>query len=72
MSHQKRSSGLRLEIDHEASALISVWGSGARWVALQRAQEARSEHMVSDWDTVALAIVHRSGKRPSLLSHLFH
>jgi hypothetical protein len=72
MSHQKRSPGLRLEVDHEASALISIWGSAAHSIALQRAEEASSEELANDWDGVASAIVHKSGARPSLLSHLFH
>jgi hypothetical protein len=72
MSHQKRSPGLRLEVDHEASALMSIWGSGAQWIALQRAEEASSQRLVNDWDSVALAIGRKSGTRPSLLSHLFH
>jgi hypothetical protein len=72
MSHEKRSPGLRLEVAHEASALISMSGPAAYSIALQRAEEASSEQLVSDWDSVALAIARRSGKRSSLLSHLFH
>jgi hypothetical protein len=71
MSNEKRSPGLRLEVNHEASALISIWGSRAHSIALQRAEEASSEQLVNDWDSVALAIVRQSGTRPSLLSHLF-
>jgi hypothetical protein len=71
MSHQ-RSLGPRLEVDHEASALISLWGSAAHSVAVQRAEEASSEELANDWDGVARAIVRRSGNRPSLLSHFFH
>ena len=71
MSHPQRSPGLRLEVGYEASALISIWGSGAHSIALQRAEEASSEQLVNDWDSVALAIVRQSGARPSLLSHLF-
>jgi hypothetical protein len=71
MSNQNRSPGLRLEVDHEASALISIWGSQAHSIAMQRAAEASSEQLVSDWDSVALAIARKSGKRPTLLSHLF-
>jgi hypothetical protein len=72
MSHQQRSPGLRLEVDYETNALISIWGSGAYSVALQRAQEASCQQMVNDWDSVAFAIERRSGKRSSLLSYLFH
>ena len=72
MSHQQRSPGLRLEVHHEASALISIWGSEAQAIALQRAEEASSEELANDWDGVARAIERKSGKRPSLLGHLFH
>ena len=72
MSSQNRPPGLRLEVDHEASALIAIWGSRAHSIALQRAEEASSEQLVSDWDSVALAIARKSGRRTSLLSHLFH
>ena len=72
MSREKRSPGLRLEVNHEASALISIWGSGAHSIALQRAEEASSEQLVNDWDSVALVIVRKSGAGPSLLRHLFH
>jgi hypothetical protein len=72
MSHERRLSGLRLEVDHEANALISIWGTGAHSIALQRAEEASSQELVNDWDSVALAIVRKSGTGPSLLRHLFH
>jgi hypothetical protein len=72
MSHQRQSSGLRLEVEHEANALISMWGSQARSIARQRAEEASSERLMADWDSVALFIARKSGSRPSLLSHLFH
>jgi hypothetical protein len=71
MSNHNRPTGLRLEIDLEASALMSIWGSRAHSIALQRAEEASSEQLVNDWDSVALAIERKSGKR-TLLSHLFH
>jgi hypothetical protein len=72
MSHEKCSPVLRLEVNLEASALISIWGSGAHSIALQRAEEASSEQLVNDWDSVALAIERKSGTRPLFLSHLFH
>jgi hypothetical protein len=55
MSHPRRSSGLRLEVEHEANALISMWGSRAHLMALQRAEEASSEQFVNDWDSVTLS-----------------
>jgi len=72
MSHQRQSSGLRLEVEHEANALISMWGSQAGSIAQQRAEEASDPRFVTDWDNVALRIARKSGYRPSLLSHLFH
>lgn len=68
MTHQQRSPGLRLEVEHEASALISIWGSRAHSIALQRAEEASSKQLVNDWDSVAITIVRKSGTRPSLLA----
>jgi hypothetical protein len=65
MSYQRQSSGLRLEVEHEANALISMWGS----VALRRAEEASDERFMTHWDSVALRIARKSGKRPSLLGH---
>ena len=72
MSHQQQSPSLRLAVDYEASALISVWGSEAHSIALQRAEEASSDQFMKDWDSVALAIKRKSGTRPARLSHLFH
>ena len=72
MTHQPRSSGLRPEVEHEANALISMWGSRASSIALQRAGEASSEQFMTDWGSVALYIARKSGYRPSLLGHLFH
>jgi hypothetical protein len=72
MFDQQRSSGLRLGVRHEADALISTWGSRAHSIALQRADEASSQQLVDDWDTVALAILKKCGKRPSFLTDLLH
>jgi hypothetical protein len=72
MSHQRQSSGLRLEVEHEASALISMWGPQASSIAHQRAEEASSERLMADWDSVALCIARKSGSRPLLLGHFFH
>jgi hypothetical protein len=72
MSHQPRSSGLCLEVEHEANALISMWGSQANSIAQQRADEASSEQFMTGWDSVALYIARKSGYQPSLLGRLFH
>jgi hypothetical protein len=72
MSNQRQSSGLRLEVEHEANALISMWGSQASSIAQQKAAEASSERFMTDWDSVALCIARKSGSRPSLLGHFFH
>lgn len=72
MSHPQRSPGLRLEVDHEASALITIWGSAAYSVALRRAEEASSDELADDWASVALVVERKSGKRGSFLSHLLH
>jgi len=72
MSHQRQSLGLRLEVEPEANALISMWGSQASSIAQQRAEEASSERFMADWDSVALCIARKSGSRPSLLGHFFH
>jgi hypothetical protein len=72
MSNQRQSSGLRLELEYEANALISMWGSQARSIAPQRAEEASSEQFMTDWGSVALCIARKSVSRPSLLGHFFH
>jgi hypothetical protein len=72
MSHERRSLGLRLDVKHEASSLISSWGSAAHSIALRRAEEASSEQFVNDWDSVAHVIMRTSDKRASFLTHVFH
>jgi hypothetical protein len=72
MSHQRQSSGLRLEVEHEASALISMWGAQAGFIALQRAEEASDQRLMTDWDNVALRIARKSDSRPSLLGRFLH
>lgn len=72
MSQQRQSSGLRFEVEREANALISMWGSEASSIALQRAEEASSERFMAAWGSVALFIARKSGYRPSPLSYLFH
>lgn len=67
MSNRYRPRELRLEIGHEADALVSDLGIEAYWVALQRADEASSDAMARDWSGVALAIARKTGQRPASL-----
>jgi hypothetical protein len=72
MSHRQRPQGLRLSIDSEAQALISISGGEAYWVACRRAEEASSEDMARDWSGVAAAIARRAQRRRSLFGGVFH
>jgi hypothetical protein len=63
---------LRLEIDHEAEALMLNLGAEAYSVARQRAEEASSNEMARGWSGVAAAIGRRMGKRRPLLGYLLH
>jgi hypothetical protein len=72
MLHQERLRGLRLQIDQEASALISVNGSNAYSIACRRAEEASSDEIAYDWSGVAALIGRMTRRRPSLLARVFH
>ena len=72
MLYRERPRGLRLEIDHEANALMSNGGANAYSIARKRAQEASSDEMANDWTGVAATIGRRTGKRASLLAYVFH
>ncbi len=72
MSHHAHQKALRLEIDHEAKALMIAVGAQAYWVARRRAEEASSDEMAKGWTGVAAAIERRTAKRSSLLSYLLH
>lgn len=63
---------LRLEIDHEADALMFYAGAEAYSVACQRAEEASSDEMAKAWSGVAATIGRKTGKRSSLLAYLLH
>ena len=63
---------LRLEIDHEADALMFYAGAEAYSVACQRAEEASSDEMAKAWSGVAATIGRKTAKRPSLLAYLLH
>jgi hypothetical protein len=68
MLNQERPRSLRLEIGHEANALIFSNGAKAYSVACQRAEEASSDEIANDWSEVAAAIGRRTRKRPSFYS----
>ena len=71
MLYRERHRGLRLGIDQEANALMLNSEADAYSIACQRAKEASSNEMVSDWSAVADAIGRRTGKRPIWLASVF-
>jgi hypothetical protein len=71
MSYHQRPHELRLAISSEAEALLSNFGREAHAEACQRASEASSDSLASDWNAVAATIARKSGIRPSLLDALF-
>ncbi len=72
MSYHEHPRALRLEIDHEANALMFEFGAEAHSAARRRAEEASSDEMAKAWSGVAVAIDRRTAKRPSLLTYLLH
>jgi hypothetical protein len=71
MLKRERSRGVRLGIELEADALLSISGAQAYSIALKRAEEASSEEMARDWSVVASTVARKSGVRSSLLDALF-
>ena len=71
MLQQERPRGVRLGIDLEADALLSISGMQAYSIALKRAEEASSDEMARDWSVVAATIARRSGRRSSVLDAVF-
>ncbi|MBV8444010.1 MAG: hypothetical protein JO312_26225 [Hyphomicrobiales bacterium] len=71
MLQRERPRGVRLEIELEADALLSISGAQAYPIALKRAQEASSAEMARDWSVVAATVARKSGARSSLLDALF-
>jgi hypothetical protein len=61
MSHHEPR-GLRLMVAFEADALMANFGSEAYAVACQRAEEASSEVLATDWRDVALTIARKRKK----------
>jgi hypothetical protein len=62
---------VRLGIELEADALLSISGAQAYSIALKRAEEASSDEMARDWSVVAQAVARKSGVRSSLFDALF-
>jgi hypothetical protein len=71
MLQRKRPRRVRLGIELEADALLSVSGAQAYSIALKRAEEASSDEMAHDWSVVAATVARKSGVRSSLLDALF-
>ena len=71
MSQRERQQRVRLGIELEADALLSISGVQAYSIALKRAEEASSDEMVRDWSVVAATVARKSGVRSSLLDALF-
>ena len=71
MFYRRRHEGLRLGIDLEAESLISNSGLDAYRIARRRAEESSSRQMAKDWIRVAVAIAHKTRKRPAVLAAMF-
>ena len=71
MSKRERPRAVRLGIDLEADALLSMSGAQAYSIALKRAEEASSEEIARDWSVVAATVARKSGVRSSLLDAFF-
>ena len=70
MLQRERQRRVRLGIELEADALLSISGVQAYSIALERAEEASSDEMVRDWSVVAATVARKSGVRSSLLDAL--
>jgi hypothetical protein len=71
MLQREQQRRVRLGIELEADALLSISGVQAYSIALKRAEEASSDEMVRDWNVVAATVARKSGVRSSLLDALF-
>jgi hypothetical protein len=71
MFDRRRPEGLRLGIDLEAESLICSSGVNAYRIARRRAEESSSQQMAKDWIRVAVAITHKTSKRPTVLAAMF-
>ena len=71
MLQRERPRRVRLGIELEADALLSISRAQAYSIALKRAEEASSDEMARDWSVVAATVARKSGARSSLLDALF-
>ena len=71
MLQRERQRRVRLGVELEADALLSISGVQAYSIALKRAEEASRDEMVRDWSVVAATVARKSGVRSSLLDALF-
>jgi hypothetical protein len=71
MLQRERPQRVRLGIELEADALLSISGAQAYSIAVKRAEEASSEEMARDWSVVAATVARKSGVGSSLLDALF-
>jgi hypothetical protein len=71
MLQRERPRKVRLGIELEADALLSISGAQAYSIALKRAEAASSDEMARDWSVVAASMARRSGARSSLPDALF-
>ena len=71
MLQRERPESVRLGIELEADALLSISGAQAYSIAVKRAEEASSDEMARDWSVVAETVARKSGVRSSLLDALF-
>ena len=71
MFQREQPRNVRLGIELEADALLSISGAQAYSIALKRAEEASSDEIARDWSLVAATVARKSGVRPSLLDALF-
>jgi hypothetical protein len=71
MLQRERPRKVRLGIEIEADALLSISGPQAYSIALKRAEEASSVDIARDWSVVAATVARKSGARSSLLDALF-
>jgi hypothetical protein len=71
MLQRERPGRVRLGIELEGDALLSISGVQAHSIALKTTEEVSSDEMARDWGVVAATVARPSGVRSSLLDALF-
>ena len=71
MLYRRHPQGLRLGIELEAETLISNSGVDAYRIARRRSDESSSQQISKDWSRVAVAIAHKTRRRPVVLAAMF-